>query len=64
MSLSLELVRLFDRIFVLDPFPKHTRENQLKDRLAEAVREETVQMELQRLIGNKPSMSFFDTWTI
>ena len=61
VSLSLELVRLFDRIIALDPSLQHTRENQLKDRLAEAVREETVQMELRRLIADKPSMSFFDT---
>lgn len=64
VSLSLELVRLFDCITALDLSFKHTRENQLKDRLAEAVREETVQMELRRLIGTNWTCPFATPATI
>ena len=61
VSLSLELVKLFDRMIQLDPTLKHSREAQLKDRLAEAVKEDAVQMELRRLSSDKPRLSFFDT---
>ena len=61
VSLSLELVKLFDRMIVLDPTLKHTREAKLEDRLAEAVKEEAVQVELRRLASDKPHLSFFDT---
>ncbi|XP_070544937.1 uncharacterized protein [Ptychodera flava] len=60
IACSLELVNLYDRIIQLDPSFKPGRETQLKNRLAEAVHEESMQMELRRLNADQPDLSFFD----
>ena len=58
---SLELVRLFDRITEMDSSFAPSREAQLKSRLAEAVRDDGMKMELRRLASDRPDLSFFDT---
>ena len=60
MSCSLHLVRLFDRIIQLDSSFKPGRDAQLKSRLAEAVREESLRTELRRLNSEHPELTYFD----
>lgn len=60
VTCSLDLVQLFDRIVQLDSSFKAGRASQLKNRLAEAVREENVRTELRRLNAEHPELSFFD----
>ena len=60
MSCSLHLVRLFDRIIQLDSSFKPGRDAQLKSRLAEAVREESLRTGLQRLNSEQPELTYFD----
>lgn len=60
MSCSLHLVQLFDRITQLDSSFKLRRDSQLKNRLAEAVREESLRTELRRLNSEHPELSYFD----
>ena len=61
VACSLELVKLFDRITQLDPSFLPGRDTQLKNRLAEAVIEDSLQTELCRLNEDHPDLSFFDT---
>ena len=60
ITCSLELVNLYDRIVQLDSSFKPGRESQLKSRLAEAVNDENVRMELRRLNADQPALCFFD----
>ena len=60
VSCSLHLVRLFDRIIQLDSSFKPGRDAQLKSRLAEAVREESLRTELRRLNSEHPELTYFD----
>ena len=60
VSCSLHLVQLFDRITQLDSSFKLGRDSQLKNRLAEAVREEGLRTELRRLNSEHPKLSYFD----
>lgn len=60
MSCSLHLVQLFDRIVQLDSSFKPGRDSQLKNRLAEAVREENLRTELRRLNSEHAELSYFD----
>ena len=60
VSLSLHLVQLFDRIVQLDSSFKPGRDSQLKNRLAEAVRDDSTRTELRRLNSEHPELSYFD----
>ena len=60
VSCSLSLVKIFDRIVQLDPSFAPGRETQLKNRLAESVKDESLRTELRRLNTEHPEMSFFD----
>ncbi|XP_077863353.1 uncharacterized protein LOC144346467 [Saccoglossus kowalevskii] len=60
IACSLQLVCLYDRIVQLDSSFKPGRESQLKSRLAEAVRDDSLRMELRRLNADQPELSFFD----
>lgn len=60
VSLSLHLVQLFDRIVQLDSSFKPGRDSQLKNRLAEAVRDDSARTELRRLNTEHPELSYFD----
>ena len=60
VSLSLHLVQLFDRIVQLDSSFKPGRDSQLKNRLAEAVRDDNTRTELRRLNSEHPELSYFD----
>ena len=51
---------MFDRIVQLDNSFKPGRDSQLKNRLAEAVREEGLRTELRRLNSEHPELSYFD----
>ena len=59
MSLSLHLVQLFDRIVQLDSSFKPGRDSQLKNRLAEAVRDDNTRTELRRLKLRTPRAFIF-----
>ena len=58
---SLEIVRLFDRITEMDPSFVQSRKAQLNSRIAEAVSNDGMRMELRRLASDHPDLSFFDT---
>lgn len=60
VSCSLALVKIFDRITRVDPSFVPGRETQLKNRLAEAVTDESLRTELRRLNTEHPELSFFD----
>lgn len=60
MSLSLHVVQLFDRIVQLDSSFKRGRDSQLKNRLAEAVRDDSTRTELRHLNSEHPGLSYFD----
>lgn len=60
VSCSLALVKIFDRIVQLDPSFLPGRDTQLKNRLAEAVIDDSLRMELRRLNAEHPKLSFFD----
>jgi len=53
-------VQLFDRIVQLDSSFKPGRDSQLKNRLAEAVRDDSTQTELRRLNSEHLELSYFD----
>ncbi len=57
---SLQLVDIYDRMVELDPQIKGRREEDLKGRLAEAVRDEGLRRELRRLNTEQSTLSFFD----
>ncbi|XP_071943749.1 uncharacterized protein [Antedon mediterranea] len=59
LSLSLELVSLYDSIVILDGAYKPCREASLKSRLAEAVSDHNLQRELRHLNIESPRLSFF-----
>ena len=59
ISCSLRLVDLYDRMTKCDSSLTLRRETQLKSRLAEAVRDESISMELRRLNVDHPEYSFF-----
>ena len=60
VSLSLHLVQLFDRIVQLDSSFKPGRDSQLKNRLAEAVHDDSTRIELRLLNSEHPELSYFD----
>jgi hypothetical protein len=60
VTCSLRLVDLYDRMMKLDPSFDHGRDTQLKSRLAEAARDESIRMELRRMNCDHPEYSFFD----
>lgn len=55
---SLLLVWLFDRIVPLDTSFKPGRDCQLRNRLAEAVRKDSLQSELRRLNSEHPELQY------
>ena len=59
VSCSLHLVQLFDRIIQLDCSFKPGRDAQLKSRLSEAVREESLPTELRRRNSEPPGAHVF-----
>lgn len=60
VSCSLNLLEMFDRIAEHDHTFRSNKNSVLKDRLAEAVRDEGLRRELRRLNTENPSLSFFD----
>ena len=60
ITCSLELVSLMDRIIKLDPSAKATRNAVLRERLAEAVTDTSMQQEFRRLLDEEPAMDFFE----
>lgn len=60
VTCSLHLVDLFDKMVKLDSSLKVNRDVQLRNRLAEAVRDESVRMELRRLNRDHPEYTFFE----
>ena len=60
VSLSLHLVQLFDRVVQLDSSFKPGRDSQLKNRLAEAVHDDSTRIELRLLNSEHPELSYFD----
>ena len=60
VSCPLALVTIFDQIVQLDPSIHPGRDTQLKNRLAEAVCDESLRTELRRLNTEHPELSFFD----
>lgn len=60
VSCSLALVKIFDRIVQLDPSFLPGRDTQLKNRLAEAVLDQSLRTELRRLNAEHPELPFFD----
>lgn len=51
---------MFDRIVQLDSSFKPGRDSQLKNRLAEAVRDDSTRIELRHLNPEHPELSYFD----
>ncbi|XP_020917147.1 uncharacterized protein LOC110254483 [Exaiptasia diaphana] len=60
VSCFLALVKIFDRMVQLDPSFLPGRDTQLKNRLAEAVNDESLRTELRRLNTEHPELPFFD----
>ena len=60
VSCSLNLLEMFDRIAEHDHTFRSNKNSVLKDRLAEAVRDERLRRELRRLNTENPSLSYFD----
>ncbi|XP_013413467.1 uncharacterized protein LOC106175855 [Lingula anatina] len=60
LSCSLKLVELFDEICVIREEFLVDRDNTLKGRLAECVRDNSLKRELRRLNLEQPRLSFFD----
>ncbi len=60
ITCSLTLVDLYDRIVQFDRTFGRNRDDTLKGRFAEAVKDELLQRELRRLNMDSPNLSFFD----
>ena len=60
VSCSLNLLEMFDRIAEHDHTFRYNKNSVLKDRLAEAVRDEGLRRELRRLNTENPSLSYID----
>lgn len=60
VTCSLALVKIFDRITQLEPSFLPGRDTQLKNRLAEAVIDDSLRTELRRLNTEHPELSYFD----
>ena len=60
VSCSLNLHEMFDRIAEHDHTFRSNKNSVLKDRLAEAVRDEGLRWELRHLNTENPSLSYFD----
>ena len=60
LACSLQLVEMYDRMVTLDKSNESQRENALKNRFAEAVRDESLKRELRRLNLDKPGLTFFE----
>ena len=57
---SLQLVEIYDRMVALDKSQEAHPESALKNRFAEAVRDESLKRELRRLNIDQPGLKFFD----
>jgi hypothetical protein len=60
LTCSLTLVEIYDRIIELDAGFKNAREQSLKGRFAEAVKDETLRRELRRLNEEQSTLPFFE----
>ena len=60
LTCSLDLLLLYQQIEALDQSCQLSRDRMLKERFADAVRDESLRRELRRLGTEQPSLSFFD----
>lgn len=60
VTCSLKLVDIYERMIKLDPSLEFGADAMLRSRFPEAVREESVAMELRRLITDHPELTFFE----